>query len=139
MPRLWGARAAGQHQFSSDQHAGAAGIIVGIGLMAGAFLLAMTLLSYVGMFVTVLLFVLLGILGMQKLWRGSMLMRARVAELKVLRAEKGTGQMALALAGSLRERHPVHTVLGIFAMVFCAGILFVYATSGLLLRLVRRT
>jgi predicted RNA-binding Zn-ribbon protein involved in translation (DUF1610 family) len=116
---------------AADLHAGAMGVLVGFGLMAAAFLLAMTLLSYIGLFVTILLFSLLGIMGVQRLWRGSAILRTRVLELKVARDQHGAGKMAMALAGSLRSRHPARVALGLIAMLLCSAM---YVICSLVMR-----
>ncbi len=125
-------------QVVNDLHAGALGVLVGFGILTAAFLLAMTVLSYIGLFVTVLVFGFLLVLGIQRLWRGTAMLRTRALDFKLIRSEQGTGKMALALAGSFRTRRPVAAAMGLVALLICAAFFSVLSMSGFAMRMVAR-
>lgn len=125
-------------QIVSDLHAGALGVLVGFGILTAAFLLAMTVLSYIGLFVTVLVFGFLLVLGVQRLWRGTAMLRARALDFKLIRSEQGSGKMALALAGSFRTRRPVAAAMGMIALLICAAFFSILSVSGFAMRAIAR-
>ncbi len=120
----------------ADLNAGALGVVAGFLIMAAAFMVAMTLLSYIGLFAALLLFIGMGVLGAQRLWRGTALLRERASDLRRLRLEHGRRTMMRALAaGSVRSRRPLAAALSIVALIACG---LIWVIGGLLIRIAGR-